>query len=106
MALEDLDPAALIRTIGQLAVAQSLITDVFQGRAATRAEVNAIRQAFTNLRRVLDALDEQAGWNSVPNTRTLIEAGDALAAFGKAADPPIDAALVTTWRQRTDPWRA
>ena len=101
MALEDLDPSALARTLGYLAAAQALIVDVLRGKSVTRTDAVAVRQAFVFVRKTLDALDDEAGWNAVPNARLIIEAGDALAATSGA-----DAATVTAWRAATDPWRS
>jgi hypothetical protein len=100
MALADLDPASLAKTLGFMAAAQNLIVDVLRGKSVTKDEVTAMRQAFIFVRKTLDALDDQSTWSAVPNVRVIVAAGDAL-----ATTPGADVAVITAWRAATDPWR-
>ena len=100
MALDDLEPATLARTLGYLVCAQALVVDVLRGKPVSKADAAAVRQAFIFVRKTLDALDDQAGWNAVPNVRQILAAGDAL-----AATAGVDAAVLNAWKAATDPWR-
>lgn len=62
MALEDLDPAALLRTVAVLEVAKLFVNDVLRGRAVTAEEVTRVRQAVRSCLKTLDALDDAKPW--------------------------------------------
>jgi hypothetical protein len=100
MALDDLEPATLAKTLGYLAGAQALMVDVLRGKPVSKADAAAVRQAFIFVRKTLDALDEQSNWNAVPNVRLIIAAGDAL-----AGTPSADVSSLNAWKAATDPWR-